>query len=185
MSRVGKKPIAIPVGVDVSVKGTAVSVKGPKGSLTCEVHPRVTVSIEQTEAGSVVQVGVKDASDAFGRSIWGTTRANIANLIKGVTEGFSKSLEVIGVGYKVNVQGQKIVLDVGFSHHVDVAIPVGITATVEKNILTLAGTDNITLGQFAAYVRSIRKPEPYGGKGIKYTTEQIRRKAGKTAKTGE
>lgn len=185
MSRIGKKPIPVPAGVDVQIRGTHVMVKGPKGSLALDVHPSTTVLVEDGEAGKEIQIRVSEPEENFGRAIWGTTRANVANLVEGVSHGFSKSLEVIGVGYKVNVQGQKIVLDVGYSHDVDVALPEGIQATVEKNILTLTSVDKIALGALAAKIRSIRKPEPYKGKGIKYTTEQIRRKAGKAAKSGE
>lgn len=185
MSRIGKKLIPIPAGVDVQINGTHVEVKGPKGTLVLDVHPTTIISLETGEAGKEIHVQVSTPEENFGRAIWGTTRANLANLVKGVSEGFSKSLEVIGVGYKVNVQGQKVVLDVGYSHDVEVPLPAGVSATVEKNVLTLTAADKIVLGATAAKIRSIRKPEPYKGKGIKYTTEQIRRKAGKTAKSGE
>ncbi|MEK7665635.1 MAG: 50S ribosomal protein L6, partial [Patescibacteria group bacterium] len=118
MSRIGKKPIVIPSGVDITITGSTVTVKGAKGTITYEVNSRASVVISDGENGKELKINVANTSDSFGRSIWGTTRANLANLIKGVTEGFSKSLEVIGVGYKVNVQGQKIVLEVGFSHDV-------------------------------------------------------------------
>lgn len=167
------------------ITGKTLQVKGPKGTLSYEVNARAQVVMGEEGTQKTLRVEVPDSSDSFGRSIWGTTRANIANLVKGVTEGFTKSLEVNGVGYRVAVQGQKIVLEVGYSHDVEVPIPTGITATVEKNVLTLGSADKVALGQFSAQVRSVRKPEPYGGKGIKYTTETIRRKAGKAAKTAE
>ena len=185
MSRIGKKPILVPAGVDVQVNGTHVEVKGPKATLALDVHPLTSVTLETGEAGKEIHIQVSEPEENFGRAIWGTTRANVANLVKGVSEGFSKSLEVIGVGYKVNVQGQKVVLDVGFSHDVEIPLPAGVSATVEKNVLTLTSADKVVLGAVAAQIRSIRKPEPYKGKGIKYTTEQIRRKAGKAAKSGE
>lgn len=185
MSRIGKKPIPVPSGVEVQVNGTHVEAKGPKGMLALDVHPATTVTLQTGEAGKELVIQTSAPEENFGRAIWGTTRANLANLVKGVTEGFSKSLEVIGVGYKVNVQGQKVVLDVGFSHDVEIPLPAGVMGSVEKNILTLTAADKIVLGATAAKIRSIRKPEPYKGKGIKYTTEQIRRKAGKAAKSGE
>ena len=185
MSRIGKQPIFIPAGVDVTVNGQLVTLKGPKGTLTYDVHPRATVALSDGEAGKELRVSVSDATEVFGRSIWGTTRANLANRLEGVVNGFKISLEVVGVGYRVSVQGSKVVLDVGYSHSVDYVLPEGVTGTVEKNVLTLSGIDKIVVGETAAQIRRVRKPEPYGGKGIKYIDEVIRRKAGKAAKSGE
>lgn len=187
MSRIGKKPILIPASVEVTVEGNQLSVKGPKGTLSFAVHPLMLVTTEEGEVGRQIIVRPKDeteAIDALSRSLWGTTRACLANLIIGVTEGFKKQLEVIGVGYKVSVQGDKIVLDVGYSHDVEMVLPPGISASVDKNSIILTSSDNVALGQFAHRLRSVRRPEPYKGKGIKYVDEQIRRKAGKAAKTG-
>lgn len=184
MSRIGKQLIQIPSGVDVTIAGQSVTVKGPKGTLTYAVHPTVKVVQEDGESGKVLKVTV-EATDVFARSIWGTTRANLANVIEGVTNGFTISLEVVGVGYRVSASGNKIVLDVGYSHSVDYLLPEGVKATVEKNVLTLTSIDKILVGETAAQIRRIRKPEPYGGKGIKYVDEVIRRKAGKAAKTAE
>ncbi|MEK7105700.1 MAG: 50S ribosomal protein L6 [Patescibacteria group bacterium] len=184
MSRVGKKLIVIPAGVDISVQDLGVTVKGPKGTLTTALNPRVAVAINDGAAGKELTV-TTNGMDVFGRSIWGTTRANIANMIEGVVNGYNISLEVIGVGYRVNVQGNKVVLDVGYSHSVDYLLPEGIVGKVEKNVLTLSGIDKVLIGETAAQIRRIREPEPYGGKGIKYIDEVIRRKAGKAAKSGE
>lgn len=185
MSRVGKKPIHIPAGVEVTVNGQVVSVKGPKGTLTYNVHALVSVALVDGEGGKALAFNVSNPDNVFERSLWGTTRANLANMIEGVLNGFSKSLEVIGVGYRVNAQGNKVVLDVGYSHSVDFPLPEGITAKVDKSVLTLSGADKVLVGETAAQIRRVRKPEPYGGKGIKYIDEVIRRKAGKAAKTGE
>jgi large subunit ribosomal protein L6 len=184
MSRIGKKPIAIPAGVDVTVGAGTVTVKGPKGTLTRAVHPHVTVAVAAGESGKEVAVTVQDPADVRDRALWGLFRTLIANMLAGVTKGFEKKLEVIGVGYKVAGGGAKITLEVGFSHPVEVALPAGITGTVEKNLITLAGADKELVGETAARLRRIRPPEPYKGKGIKYVDETIRRKAGKAAKAG-
>lgn len=185
MSRIGKKPILIPSGVDVSVEGQTVTVKGPKGTLTKSVHPHVVVSIEDMDGAKAVTIAVKNADSVGDRAQWGTARANLANLVRGVTEGFSRSLEVNGVGFRVNVQGKNVVMNLGFSHDVNFALPEGVVATVDKNVLTIAGMDREVVGQTAARIRKLKVPEPYKGKGIKYTDEVVRRKAGKAAKAGE
>ena len=186
MSRVGKKVILIPAGVDVSIEGQTVSVKGPKGMLSTIVHAVVTPSLRSSEHGQEVTFAVDPAMEnhADTRAQWGTARANVANLVKGVTEGFTKKLEVNGVGFRVNVSGRTIVLNVGFSHEVKVPLPEGVSASVEGNLITITGADKHLVGEFADRVRSIKKPEPYKGKGIKYIDETIRRKAGKTQKAG-
>lgn len=184
MSRIGKLPIFIPKGVDVRVDGAVVVVKGPKGELRKELHPHVLANVVTDDAGARLEVQVTDPENVGDRALWGLFRALIANMVKGVTEGFEKKLDVIGVGYKVSGGGSKIVLDLGFSHDVPVELPAGITAVVEKNTITLNGADNELLGQVAARIRSLRKPEPYKGKGVKYVDEHIRRKAGKAAKAG-
>lgn len=179
MSRIGKKPIPVPSGVTVTLEGQTVRVKGAKGELTRTFHSHVTV---KNDAGNVL-VSVADPDDGNDRALWGLTRRLLANMIDGVTKGYTKKLELIGVGYRASVAGQKLTLHLGFSHPVDVMLPAGITASVDKNtFLILQGTDNELLGNIAARIRALRKPEPYKGKGIKYEGEVIRRKLGKAAK---
>lgn len=179
MSRVGKKQIDIPKDVQVKIDGRKINVKGPKGELKLIVHPNVL--IEQNE--NAINVNVKDTEDKAERSLWGTSRKLISNMIEGVLNGFEKKLEVNGVGYKVSVSDNKIVLNVGFSHPVNFVLPDGISGAVEKNVITVSGADKQLVGEIAAQIRKIKKPEPYKGKGIKYADEQIIRKAGKTAKS--
>lgn len=179
MSRIGRKPVAIPNGVTVTVTGQTVSVKGAKGELAYVFLPEVTVKVE----GAQVIVERKgDTDDARARH--GLTRQLIENMVRGVSEGYKKTLEVIGVGYKVQVQGKKLILNLGFSHPVDFPIPEGITMTQDeknKNLLTIQGIDRQLVGQVAANIRTFRVPEPYKGKGIRYSTEVVRRKPGKAA----
>jgi large subunit ribosomal protein L6 len=178
MSRVGKQDILIPSGVEISVSGQTVTVKGPKGSLTMTAAEVVSLQV----VDGVFRSTVADVEDRKLKSLWGTTRALVNNMVKGVTQGFTKTLEVVGVGYRVAVAGRKLQLTLGYSHPIELEIPEGITAEVQKNTLTLSGVDRQKLGQFAAVVRDQRKPEPYKGKGIKYSDEVIRRKAGKVVK---
>ncbi len=179
MSRIGKKPIPIPPGVTVVIEGGTVRVKGPKGELTRVFHPHVTVRQDAEQ----LLVSVADSDDGDDRALWGLTRRLVANMIDGVTKGYAKKLELVGVGYRAVVTGQKLTLHLGFSHPIDFALPTGITASVDKNtFLTLSGMDRELLGNVAARIRSFRKPEPYKGKGIKYEGEVIRRKLGKAAK---
>ncbi len=185
MSRIGKQPVVIPSGVDVTLANGSITVKGPKGTLSRAIHPRMTVTLGEDEGQKTVNVSIGEQDDVEVRALWGTTRSNIQNMIVGVVDGFKKALEVVGVGYRVNAQGNKVVLDVGYSHSVDFILPEGVKAEVEKNTLTLSGINKEVVGEAAAQIRRIRKPEPYGGKGIKYVDEVIRRKAGKAAKTGE
>ncbi|MBI4592482.1 50S ribosomal protein L6 [Candidatus Uhrbacteria bacterium] len=185
MSRVGKKPIVIPPGVDVTVQGKSVLVKGPKGELQETINAVVTAVIVDGEDGREIQFTVLQETEKQDRAQWGTARALIANMIEGVTTGFSKKLEVNGVGYRVNLQGRILVLNVGFSHEVRIELPEGITAQVEANLITISGASKHAVGSFADSLRKIRKPEPYKGKGIKYAQETIRRKAGKAQKAGE
>ena len=175
MSRIGKKPVPIPAGVEVKVGGDAVQIKGPKGALSTPVHPSVTYEVE----GSLVTVNRVDES-RLACAQHGLRRTLLANCIEGVTKGFQKTLEVIGVGYKVVVQGKKVVLTVGFSHPVEYPLPAGVDAVVEGNKLNLSGIDKQLVGEVAAQIRRVRPPEPYKGKGIKYAEEHIRRKAGKS-----
>jgi large subunit ribosomal protein L6 len=175
MSRIGKKVIEIPKGVEVKVTDEIVSVKGPKGELTTAVHPKIVYAIED---GSVTVNRVDETREA--RAQHGLRRTLLFNSVEGVTKGFSKTLEVIGVGYKVSVQGKSVVLSVGYSHPVDFPLPAGIDAKAEGIKLTISGIDKQLVGEVAAQIRRVRPPEPFKGKGIKYENEQIRRKAGKS-----
>ncbi|MEK7619675.1 MAG: 50S ribosomal protein L6, partial [Patescibacteria group bacterium] len=178
MSRVGKKPIVIPKGVDVTIDGQTVKVKGPKGELTETLNAAVHVTLAQGEDGQEIQFVVDQQDEKFERAQWGTARALVANMIEGVTEGFQKKLEINGVGYRVNLQGRTLVLNVGFSHDVRIELPAGITAEIDGNLMNISGASKHMVGSFADSLRKIRKPEPYKGKGIKYAEETIRRKAG-------
>ncbi|NJB69481.1 large subunit ribosomal protein L6 [Desulfobaculum xiamenense] len=177
MSRIGKKPVAIPSGVEVTIGKSQVDVKGPKGSLSTPLHEKIEVKVEGSD---IVVTRVDDSRLA--RAQHGLRRTLLFNMVEGVTKGFQKQLEVIGVGYKVNVQGDTVVLNVGFSHPVEFRLPAGIEAKAEGTKLTIFGSDKQLVGEVAARIRRVRKPEPYKGKGIKYADEVIRRKAGKSAK---
>lgn len=175
MSRVGKQPINIPQGVTVDYKEPVITVKGPKGTLSREVHPKVQLSIQD----GVISIAPKEESrDA--RALWGLTRSLVNNMVVGVSTGFTRVLEVIGVGYRAEAQGQTLNLALGYSHPIEFPLPQGITAAVDKqNRITLEGYDKELLGLTAARLRALRKPEPYKGKGVKYAEEQIQRKVGK------
>ena len=178
MSRIGRKPIAIPAGVTVTVDGNNVTVTGPKGTLNSTVNPAMNVAVE----GATVVVSRPD-DDAKNRSLHGLTRTLIANMVEGVTNGFTKELEVLGVGYRVAKQGTNLVMNLGYSHQVIMPEVPGITIEVPSaNQIVISGADKQLVGQFAADVRKKRPPEPYKGKGIKYSDEHIRRKEGKAAK---
>jgi large subunit ribosomal protein L6 len=177
MSRIGKNPIPIPDGVTVKVADSVIHVKGPKGQLEQKIHPLVKIEVKEKEA----QVGVENVEDKEQRALWGLFASLLKNMIEGVVNGFEKKLEVHGVGYKVALQGKELKLDVGFSHSVMYQIPDGIEALVEKNTITITGIDKQLVGEVAAQIRKIKKPEPYKGKGIRYADEQVRRKAGKAA----
>ena len=178
MSRIGKKPVSIPSGVTVDVKENTLKVKGPKGELSLNLHPKVKVEKKDNE----VIVSVKREDNKQERALWGLFRALINNMVVGVTTGFTKILEINGVGYKAAMNGKKLVLNLGYSHPIELDVPNGLEAKVEKNTITITGADRQVVGQFAAVVRSKREPEPYKGKGIKYQDEVIRRKAGKVVK---
>lgn len=178
MSRIGKKPITIPAGVEVKVDGNVVSVKGPKGNLTKEVNSNMTVSVE----GSVINV-VRPNDEAEMKSLHGLTRTLVSNMVVGVSEGFKKELEVNGVGYRAAKQGKNLVLTVGYSHQVIMPEIENISIEVpQPNKIIISGPDKQVVGQFAANVREKRPPEPYKGKGIKYIDEVIIRKEGKAGK---
>lgn len=177
MSRIGKMPISIPAGVDVKIEaGNLVTVKGPKGTLTQQLHPAMTITQEE----NVLHVTrPNDAKE--NRSLHGLTRSLLHNMVVGVTEGFKKELDVNGVGYRVAKEGKKLVMNLGYSHQVTMDEPDGITIECPTaNKIVISGMDKQQVGQFAAEVREKRPPEPYKGKGIKYTDEVIRRKEGKT-----
>jgi large subunit ribosomal protein L6 len=180
MSRIGKKPVPIPAGVKVEVKGSQLSAKGSKGELSVTFHSRVGVKVEGD------QVVITRASDAWAdKSLHGLSRALVANMMTGVSKGFEKKLEIIGVGYGAKVTGKKLELTVGFSKPVALEIPAGLTiALPDPTHITVQGADKQKVGQFAAEIRSVRKPEPYKGTGIKYDGEVIRRKAGKAFGAG-
>ena len=178
MSRIGKKPVILPSGVTAVKKDLTLTVTGPKGTLVLPLHPKVEVTVSDKE----ILVDVKAKENKKEKALWGLFRALIQNLVDGVTKGFEKKLEVIGVGFKVAVQGTKIVMSLGFSHPVEMEIPKGITATADKNIITISGADKQQVGQFTSEIRELKKPEPYKGKGIKYIDEVIIRKAGKVVK---
>ncbi len=178
MSRIGKKPINIPSGVEVKVNGGLVTVKGPKGELAQQLHPIVQAELKDKE----LLVNVPNPDDRSQRALWGLFRTLLANLVDGVTKGFTKELEINGIGFKAVAGPGKLVLNVGFSHPVEFMFPKDIQITVDKNLITVAGIDKQKVGQIAAEIRAIKKPEPYKGKGIKYKEEVIRRKAGKVVK---
>lgn len=179
MSRVGKQPIPVPSGVKVSVSGGKVTVEGPKGTLTMEHRPEVSVAWNEDEKSVVCTVDEQQMGEREVRAYWGMTRSLIANMIQGVKDGYKKQLEVVGVGWGAQVQGQQLKLNVGYASPVFVNIPTGVTVTVEKQLINVEGADKQAVGQFAAETRSMRKPEPYNGKGIKYADEVVRRKEGK------
>ncbi|MBI4571175.1 MAG: 50S ribosomal protein L6 [Chloroflexi bacterium] len=179
MSRIGRLPITIPSSVQVKVEGSSVSVKGPKGELYREVHPDISVQLD----GGSLKVS-RPSDQPRHRALHGLTRALLANMVAGVELGFSKTLELQGVGYRVQQMGKNIQLAVGYSHPVDVPAPDGITLEVEgNNRIHVRGIDKELVGQLAAEIRGIRPPEPYKGKGIRYEGEHVRRKAGKAGKT--
>lgn len=181
MSRIGKKPVVIPAGVEVKLDGNHITVKGPKGTLERSLHADMTVAIE----GSEVIVS-RPSDEKFHKSLHGLTRTLIANMVEGVTHGFKKDLEINGVGYRAAKQGKNLVMNLGYSHQVIVPEIDGITIEVPApNKITVLGPDKQQVGQFAAEIREKRPPEPYKGKGIKYADEVIVRKEGKAAKGGK
>lgn len=181
MSRIGRKPINIPAGVDVKLDKGVVTVKGPKGTLTQKIHPNMAVTIE----GGVVEV-TRPNEDKMNKSLHGLTRSLIANMVEGVTNGYAKELDVNGVGYRVQKQGKQLVMNLGYSHQVIMEDTSDVTIEVPNpNKIIIRGCDKQKVGQFAAEVREKRPPEPYKGKGIKYVDEVIRRKEGKAGKGGK
>ena len=181
MSRIGRQPIAVPAGVDVKIDGSTVTVKGPKGTLTRTVNSNMNVALDN----GVITVSRPDDSKE-NRSLHGLTRTLVANMVHGVSEGFSKELEINGIGYRAAKQGKDLVMNIGYSHQVTVSEVDGITIDVPApNKIVISGPDKQKVGQFASEVRGKRPPEPYKGKGIKYVDEVIRRKEGKAGKGGK
>jgi len=180
MSRIGRKPVSILKGVEVKQTNGTIMVKGPKGELTLDVHPDITVVVDESE------VRVERPSDAkTHRALHGLTRALIANMVTGVTKGFSKTLEIVGVGYRADAKGKGITLALGFSHPIEYVPVEGVKLECpNQTTVVVSGIDKAKVGQTAAEIRAFRPPEPYKGKGVKYQDEHIRRKAGKTASSG-
>ena len=180
MSRIGKKPIEIPDNVEVKIEEQTILVKGPKGELSREILPEIKVVIEDKKILVLPKVKTKRSS-----AFWGLTRALLDNLVKGVTLGYEKKLEMRGVGYRANMEGDDLILHLGFSHPVKVKSPEGIKFSVEKNIISVSGIDKELVGQVASKIRKVRPPEPYKGKGVRYLGEAVRRKVGKKAATAK
>jgi large subunit ribosomal protein L6 len=178
VSRIGKKPVILPSGVEVKIAGQEIEIKGPKGKLSRSFHPLVEIKQE----GEALKVSPRETTQT-GRALWGMSRTLLNNMVVGVSNGFSKTMEINGVGYRAEISGNTLKMALGFSHPVEFALPAGISGQVERNtVLTLSGIDRELLGQTCASIRAFRPPEPYKGKGIKYLNEVIRRKAGKTGK---
>lgn len=178
MSRIGKKPIEIPNNIEIDIIGNHINIKGEKGQLDYDFNSRINVKKDQNFI--IVE---RSGNDKINKSLHGLTRKLISNMIDGVTRGFEKKLEIIGVGYRVQLAGEKLVINVGYSHPVEVIPPQGIKFSVEKNTILVKGIDKQLVGEVAAKIRKIRKPEPYKGKGIRYIGELVKLKPGKAAKT--
>lgn len=179
MSRIGKKPIHIPPGVEVVINGSKISVKGVKGEIARILHPSIT--IKKTDNILVLEPDERMGKNKNASALWGLSRALVFNMVQGVSEGYSKALEIQGVGYRAQLQEKMLVLSLGFSHPVNFEIPEGIYIKVEGNNIVVSGVDKELVGQSTATIRSLRKPEPYKGKGIRYVGEHVRRKVGKKA----
>lgn len=180
MSRIGKQPIKLPDGVAIEISGQKVKVSGPKGALERLVHPNITPKLE----GGAVIMSAKDPEDKKDKSLWGLERSLVANLVKGVTLGYEKKLEIQGIGFRAETSGNILKLHAGFTNPVNFEIPEGISVLVEKNIITVSGIDKQLVGNFTASIRAVKPPEPYKGKGIRYVGEVVRRKAGKAVAGG-
>lgn len=177
MSRVGKKPVLIPQGVEVKIEGSKVTVKGPKGEILKEFRPEIKIEKKENEIYLEPLPGKSDLKEV--KALWGLIRMLIANMMEGVTVGFEKKLEIEGVGFKGEISGEELVLYVGFSQPVKLKIPEGIQVSVEKNVINVSGIDKESVGHFASIVKKVKPVEPYKGKGIKYMGEVVRRKVGK------
>lgn len=177
MSRLGKKPIIIPSGVEIKLDQNQIIVKGLKGEIKQAIHPMVIINLEDKN----LKISVKNPEEKKQRALWGTYVRLLQNMIEGVTKGFEKKLQLVGIGFRAQVSGNKLVLNIGFSHPVDYQIPAGIKVDVEKDIITISGIDKQLVGEVAAQIRRLKKPEPYKGMGIRYLGEVVRKKAGKKA----
>ena len=175
MSRIGKKPIQIPKGVTIDLKDDLLSVKGPKGVLQRQIHPKVSLQVDDDQILVSVQDNARETN-----ALHGLYGALIANMVTGVSEGFERVLEIVGIGYRAELSGSEVTFHLGYSHPITYELPKGVDAKIEKTKITLTSIDKEALGMTAAKIRSFRKPEPYKGKGIKYAEEYIKRKAGKT-----
>jgi large subunit ribosomal protein L6 len=176
MSRVGKKPILIPEGVEVKIEGQKIVAKSSKGELSQEIRPEIKVEIKENKIFLSPQIETKKTN-----AIWGTTRALLFNIIKGLTEGYEKKLEIEGLGFKAEISGENLLLYVGFTNPVKIKTPEGIKFSIEKNIITVSGIDKELVGRIASIIRKAKPPEPYKGKGIRYVGEFVRKKVGKKA----
>jgi len=179
MSRIGKKEILIPTGVEVTINGQEISVKGPKGSLKMVSVSEIAVEKKDNQISFTPK-----KMDLKSKALWGLTRTLVSNMVEGVTKGFEKKMEINGVGFKAATEGKKLILSVGLSHTVDIVAPEGIEFKVEKNVITVSGIDKGLVGQVSAEIRRVKKPEPYKGKGIRYVGEIIKKKLGKKAAAG-
>ncbi len=178
MSRIGKKPIDLPQGVSAEIERLQVKIIGPKGELCVKLPPKVSLELKDGQ----ILVSVKNPDDHRQAAFWGLARSLVNNAVEGVTEGFSKKLEVNGIGYKAELKGSALVLQLGYSHPVEFFLPEGIQGKIEGNSIIVSGIDKHLVGETASRIRMLRKPEPYKGKGIKYSDEVIRRKVGKVVK---
>ena len=177
MSRIGRKPVVLPAGVEIKVEGNVITVKGPKGELSQEIGEQITAKIEENEL-----IFTRPSDTKEDKAQHGLARALVNNMVTGVTTGFQKTLKIVGVGYRAEKQGNKLVMSLGYSHPVEMEDPEGIESSVDGNKIIIKGIDKEKVGQYAAEIRDKRRPEPYKGKGIKYIDEVIRRKVGKTGK---
>ncbi len=178
MSRIGKLPITIPEGVEIKITESNIICKGPKGELKLDLNPNV--GIEKKDSQIIVSLKNKAM-----KAMWGTYRQLVSNLVEGVVRGFEKKLEIVGVGYKAQIQGKKLVITIGYTNPVEIEAPAGIEFKVEKNIIIISGIDKQLVGQISAEIREVRSPEPYKGKGIRYIDEHVRKKEGKKATASE
>jgi large subunit ribosomal protein L6 len=179
MSRIGRKPITIPTGVKASIAGDKVTIAGAKSTLSTAIPAKIKVAISEADKQIKVSIDPKDVDDSQARASWGTTRALISNMIEGVTKGYEKSMEVVGVGWTAAVQGKNLKMTLGFANAIIMPIPQGLDVSVDKQFVTIKGPDKRMVGQFASQMRAKRKPEPYNGKGVKYKEEVIKKKQGK------
>lgn len=176
MSRIGKKPIQIPENVKVEIEEQKITIRGPKGELFLNIRPEIEVKVADKEILVIPKINTKNT-----KAFWGLTRVLLSNMIKGITKGYEKKLEIQGIGYKFQLSGNNLLINVGLSHPIEIKAPSGINFSIEKNIITVSGINKELVGQIAANIKKVKPVEPYKGKGIKYVGEIVRRKAGKKA----